>query len=121
MAKKSGKSKGKGHLRSVPSAPKMPLQLVLNHRVVDSLTMEFVQWVETDGADASDAVEILELVKLLLTTQHATQGSSSATAFDLDGVDAAAETILAALEEDEIADAVEDIFRALAVEVKGSG
>ncbi|MEW9872262.1 hypothetical protein [Arthrobacter sp. HS15c] len=118
MAKKSGKSKGKGHLRSVPSAPKMPLQLVLNHRVVDSLTMEFVQWLGTDGADPSDAVEILELVKLLLTTQHATKGSSSATAFDLDGVDAAAETILAALEEDEIADAVEDIFRALAVYIE---
>ena len=118
MAKKSGKSKGKGHLRSVPAAPKMPLQLVLNHRVVDSLTMEFIQWLGADGAGASDAVEILELVKLLLTTQHATQGSSSATAFDLDGVDAAAETILAALEEDEIADAVDDIFGALAVYIE---
>ncbi|MCU1518177.1 MAG: hypothetical protein JWQ75_2898, partial [Pseudarthrobacter sp.] len=47
--------------------------------------------------------------------QHATVGSSSATAFDVDGVDAAVEALAAALEEDEIADAVEDLLSALTV------
>ncbi|MCU1515786.1 MAG: hypothetical protein JWQ75_507, partial [Pseudarthrobacter sp.] len=117
MAKKSGKAKGrnKGHLRSVPAAPKMPLQLVLNHRVVDSLAMEFIQWLAPDGAGSSHAVEILELIKLLLSSQHATVGSSSATSFDVDGVDAAVEALAAALDEDEIADAVEDLLSALTV------
>jgi hypothetical protein len=40
----------------VPSAPSLPLQLVLNHRVVDSLTVEFIQWQGKEFAEASEAV-----------------------------------------------------------------
>lgn len=47
MSRKTEKPKAcGGHLKAVPSAPKMPLQLVLNHRVVDSFTSDFVHWYE---------------------------------------------------------------------------
>jgi len=118
LAKKSKpKGRSKGQLQSVPSAPKMPLQLVLNHRVVDSLTMEFIQWLGQEAHDPSEAVECLELVKLVMSAEHAIRGSSSATVFDVDGVDEAAEAIVAALEPGEFDDALLDIFDAVHVYV----
>jgi hypothetical protein len=119
LAKKNGKTKGRGkrHLQTVPSAPKMPLQLVLNHRVVDSLTMEFIQWLGPEAHEPSEAVESLELVKLVMSAQHAIRGSSSATVFDVAGVDEAAEAIVSALEPGEFEDALIDIFDAVLIYV----
>lgn len=119
MTKKTGKSRKKGkatdqrHLRAVPSAPKMPLQLVMNHRVVDSLAVEFIHWHGTEHPDPADAYESLELLKLFLTAQHAIVGSSSATAIGVDGVHEAAEAIAGSLAPDDMDDALEDIYFAV--------
>lgn len=117
MTKKTGKSKIRNkerrHLRAVPSAPKMPLQLVMNHRVVDSMAGDFIQWHGTEAPDPADAFECLELVKLFLTAQHAINGTSSATAIDSEGVEQAAEAIAASLDPDETDEAFDDIYFAL--------
>ncbi|HAP91331.1 MAG TPA: hypothetical protein DCR15_17155 [Arthrobacter bacterium] len=117
MTKKTGKSKSKHknqrHLRAVPSAPKMPLQLLMNHRVIDSLALEFIQWHGTENPDPADAFECLELVKLFLTAQHAINGSSSATAIDSESVEEAAGAIAVSLDPDEMDEAFDDIYFAL--------
>ncbi|MHA7290946.1 hypothetical protein ACX80V_15015 [Arthrobacter sp. MDT3-24] len=117
MTKKTGKSKSKNkdrrHLKAVPSAPKMPLQLVLNHRAIDSMAVEFLQWNAAEAPDPADAFESLELVKLFLTAQHAINGSSSATAIDSEGVEQAAGAIAASLDPDDMDEAFDDIYFAL--------
>ncbi|MET3140802.1 UNVERIFIED_ORG: hypothetical protein ABIB13_000498 [Arthrobacter sp. UYEF2] len=117
MTKKTGKSKSRNkdrrHLKAVPSAPKMPLQLVLNHRVLDSMALDFIQWHATEDPDPAGAFECLELVKLFLTAQHAINGSSSATAIDSDGVEQAAGAIAASLDPDDMDEAFDDIYFAL--------
>ncbi|HEY8754356.1 MAG TPA: hypothetical protein VIM40_12005 [Arthrobacter sp.] len=117
MTKKTGRSKnrnkGQRHLRSVPSAPKMPLQLVLNHRVIDSMAVEFIHWHGTEHPDPADAFECLELVKLFLTAQHAIVGASSATAIDSESVEQAAGAIAASLDPDEMDEVFEDVYFAL--------
>ncbi|QHK21551.1 hypothetical protein GU243_19700 [Pseudarthrobacter psychrotolerans] len=117
MTKKTGKSKSRNkdrrHLKAVPSAPKMPLQLVLNHRVVDSMALDFIQWHATEDPDPAGAFECLELVKLVLTSQHAINGSSSATAIDSESVEQAARAIAASLDPDEMDEAFDDIYFAL--------
>ncbi|WP_426989627.1 hypothetical protein [Pseudarthrobacter sp. Y6] len=117
MTKKTGKSKSRNkdqrHLKAVPSAPKMPLQLVLNHRVVDSMAVDFIQWHATEDPDPAGAFECLELVKLFLTAQHAINGSSSATALDSESMEQAAGAIAAALGPDETDEAFDDVYFAL--------
>lgn len=118
MAKKTGTSskkrnKDKRHLKAVPSVPKMPLQLVLNHRVIDSMAVEFMHWDSANAPDPTDAFECLELVKLFLTAQHAINGSSSATAIGWDGVEQAAGTIAASLDPDDMDEALDDIYFSL--------
>lgn len=117
MTKKTGKSKSKNrdrrHLKAVPSAPKMPLQLVLNHRAIDSMAVDFIQWNAAEAPDPADAFECLELVKLFLTAQHAINGSSSATAIDSDGVEQAAGAIAASLDPEDMDEAFDDIYFAL--------
>ncbi|RAX46410.1 hypothetical protein DQ354_05690 [Arthrobacter sp. AQ5-06] len=117
MTKKTGKSKSRNkdqrHLKAVPSAPKMPLQLVLNHRVVDSMAVDFIQWHATEDPDPAGAFECLELVKLFLTAQHAINGSSSATALDSESVEQAAGAIAASLDPDETDEAFDDVYFAL--------
>lgn len=117
MSKKTGKSKSrtkdKRHLSAVPSAPKMPLQLVMNHRVIDSLALEFIHWPGTEHPDPADAYECLEFVKLFLTAQHAINGSSSATAIDSESLEEAAGAIVGALDPDEMFGAFEDIYFSL--------
>ncbi|MET3174826.1 UNVERIFIED_ORG: hypothetical protein ABIB52_002677 [Arthrobacter sp. UYCu721] len=117
MTKKTGKSKSRNknqrHLKAVPSAPKMPLQLVLNHRVVDSMAVDFIQWHATEDPDPAGAFEGLELVKLFLTAQHAINGSSSATALDSESVEQAAGAIAASLDPDETDEAFDDVYFAL--------
>ena len=117
MTKKTGKSKSRNkdrrHLKAVPSAPKMPLQLVMNHRVVDSMAVDFLQWNAAEAPDPADALECLELVKLFLSAQHAISGSSSATAIDCDGVEQAAGAIAVSLDPDEEGEAFDDIYFAL--------
>ncbi|MET3720606.1 MULTISPECIES: hypothetical protein [unclassified Arthrobacter] len=116
MTKRTGKSKTKSknqrHLKAVPSAPKMPLQLVLNHRVIDSMAVDFIQHT-TEFPDPADAFECLELVKLFLTAQHAINGTSSATAIDSEGVEAAAGSIAVSLDPEEFDDAFHNIYFAL--------
>ncbi|MCO4254866.1 hypothetical protein [Pseudarthrobacter cellobiosi] len=128
MTKKTGKSKSNNkdrrHLKAVPPAPKMPLQLVLNHRAIDSMAVEFIQWNAAEAPDPADAFECLELVKLFLTAQHAINGSSSATAIDSDGVEQAAGAIAASLDPDDMDEAFDDIYFALHSYIhflKGSG
>ena len=128
MAKKSGRSKTKSknqrHLKAVPSAPKMPLQLVLNHRVVDSTAVEFIQWNTAEFRDPAEAFECLELVKLFLSAQHAIDGSSSATAIAGDGVELAVESIASALDPEHADEASDDLYFALDVYarfLKGTG
>ncbi|MET3205430.1 hypothetical protein ACQCSV_04100 [Pseudarthrobacter sp. S3] len=117
MTKKTGKSKSRNkdrrHLKAVPSAPKMPLQLVLNHRVLDSMALDFIQWHATEDPDPAGAFECLELVKLFLTSQHAINGSSSATAIDSESLDQAAGAIAASLDPDDMDEAFDDIYFAL--------
>lgn len=117
MTKKTGKSKSRNkdrrHLKAVPSAPKMPLQLVLNHRVIDSMALDFIQWHATEDPDPAGAFECLELVKLFVTAQHAINGSSSATAIDSESVEQAAGAIAASLDPDEMDEAFDDIYFAL--------
>lgn len=117
MTKKTGKSKSRNkdrrHLKAVPSAPKMPLQLVMNHRVVDSMALDFIQWHATEDPDPAGAFDCLELVKLFLTAQHAINGSSSATAIDSGSVEQAAGAIAASLDPDEMDEAFDDIYFAL--------
>ncbi|MDP9997050.1 hypothetical protein [Pseudarthrobacter sulfonivorans] len=128
MAKKTGRSKTRNknqrHLKAVPSAPKMPLQLVLNHRVVDSMAVEFIQWSAAEFRDPAEAFECLELVKVFLSAQHAIEGSSSATAIAGEGVEAAVESIAAALDPEHADDAFDDLYFALESYVrflKGTG
>ncbi|KRE69096.1 hypothetical protein [Arthrobacter sp. Soil762] len=117
MTKKTGKSKGRSkdrrHLKAVPSTPKMPLQLVMNHRVIDSMAVDFIQWNAAEAPDPADAFECLGLIKLFLTAQHAVNGSSSATAIDSDGVEQAAGAIAVSLDPDEMEEAFDDIYFAL--------
>ncbi|QNE13551.1 hypothetical protein [Pseudarthrobacter sp. NBSH8] len=117
MTKKTGKSKNRNkdrrHLKAVPSAPKMPLQLVLNHRVIDSMAHDFIQWHATEDPDPAGAFECLELVKLFLTSQHAINGSSSATAIDSESLEQAAGAIAASLDPDDMDEAFDDIYFAL--------
>lgn len=117
LAKKTGrsktKSKNKRHLKAVPSAPKMPLQLVLNHRVVDSMAAEFIQWNTAEFPDPAEASECLELVKLFLSAQHAIDDSSSATAIAAESVDAAVESIASALAPKHVDEAFDDLYFAL--------
>ncbi len=90
MSRKTKKPKTRGgHLKAVPSAPRMPLQLVLNHRVVDSFTPDFVRWYER-FSDAEDALQCLHIVKLFISASHAISEESSATWFDPDSLDDAA-------------------------------
>lgn len=117
MAKKTGRSKTKSknqrHLKAVPSAPKTPLQLVLNHRVVDSMAVEFIQWNTAEFRDPADAFECLELVKLFLSAQHAIEDSSSATAIAARSVDGAVESIASALAPEHVDEAFDDLYFAL--------
>jgi hypothetical protein len=117
LTKKTGKSKNRNkdrrHLKAVPSAPKMPLQLVMNHRVVDSMAVDFIQWHGTEAPDPAGAFECLELVKLFLTAQHAINGSSSATAIDSESVEQAAEAIASSLDPAVTEEAFDDIYFAL--------
>lgn len=117
MTKKTGKSKSKNkdrrHLKAVPPAPKMPLQLVLNHRAIDSMAVEFLRWNAAEAPDPVDSFESLELVKLFLTAQHAINGSSSATAIDSESVEQAAGAIAASLDPDDMDEAFDDIYFAL--------
>ncbi|WP_426998168.1 hypothetical protein [Pseudarthrobacter sp. N5] len=119
MGKKTNRPKNKGsrHLSAVPSAPRMPLQLVLNHRVVDSLTGDFVRWYEGSFGDASDALDCLEVVKLFITTTHALTDRSSATTLELAGLEDAAETIAGTLIENDGEDALDDLYDTLHVYV----
>jgi hypothetical protein len=99
MSRKTKKPKARGgHLKAVPSAPRLPLQLVLNHRSVDSLTPDFVHWFEKFG-DAPDALQCLEVVKLFMTTSHAVSNQSSATRIDPDTVEDAAIGLVGVLDE----------------------
>ncbi|WP_426940036.1 hypothetical protein [Pseudarthrobacter sp. S6] len=91
----------------------MPLQLVLNHRVLDSMALDFIQWHATEDPDPAGAFECLELVKLFLTSQHAINGSSSATAIDSESLDQAAGAIAASLDPDDMDEAFDDIYFAL--------
>ncbi|UVJ40227.1 hypothetical protein [Arthrobacter sp. CJ23] len=111
MSKKSQKPKRKpgGHLSSVPSVPKMPLQLVMNQRVVDSLTPEFVRWFEGFG-EAPDALHCLQLVKLIISAGHALHGESSATQFTLDGLEEAALALADNVHPDESDEALDGFY-----------
>ncbi|MCZ9883155.1 hypothetical protein [Arthrobacter sp. B2a2-09] len=110
MSRKTKKPKARGgHLKAVPSAPKMPLQLVLNHRVVDSLTPEFVHWYER-FSDAEDALRCLQIVKLFITASHAISEESSATRFDPDSLDDAALALADMLGESDSDEALVEIF-----------
>lgn len=91
----------------------MPLQLVLNHRVIDSMAVDFIQWHATEDPDPAGAFECLELVKLFLTSQHAINGSSSATAIDSESLEQAAGAIAASLDPDDMDEAFDDIYFAL--------
>jgi hypothetical protein len=117
LAKKTSRSKTKSknqrHLKAVPQAPKMPLQLVLNHRSVDSMALEFIQWHGTESPDPADAFECLELVKLFLTAQHAISDSSSATELPADSVEPAVGSVMMSLDPAEAEDALVDFYFAL--------
>ena len=117
MAKKTGKSKTKSknqrHLRAVPQAPKIPLQVVLNHRAVDSMAVEFIRWHGTESPDPAGAHECLELVKLFLTARHAIDGSSSATEISGDSVEPAVDSVIAALDPEQAEEALDDFYFAL--------
>ena len=117
MAKKTGRSKTKSknqrHLKAVPQAPKMPLQLVLNHRAVDSMAVEFIRWHGTESPDPADAFECLELVKLFLTAHHTIDGSSSATEIPGESVEPAVGSIIAALDPEQTEEALDDFYFAL--------
>ena len=110
MSRKTKKPKARGgHLKAVPSAPKMPLQLVLNHRVVDSFTPDFVHWYER-FSDAEDAIQCLAIVKLFITASHAISEESSATRFDPDSLDDAALALAGMLDESDSDEALVEIF-----------
>ncbi|WP_284980896.1 hypothetical protein [Arthrobacter sp. efr-133-TYG-118] len=110
MSRKTKKPKARGgHLKAVPSAPKMPLQLVLNHRVVDSFTPDFVHWYER-FSDAEDALQCLAIVKLFITASHAISEESSATSFDPDSLDDAALALAGMLDESDSGEALVEIF-----------
>ncbi|GAA3319227.1 hypothetical protein [Arthrobacter ramosus] len=110
MSRKTKKPKARGgHLKAVPSAPKMPLQLVLNHRVVDSFTPDFVRWYER-FSDAEDALQCLQIVKLFITANHAISEESSATSFDPDSLDDAALALAVMLDESDSDEALVEIF-----------
>ena len=110
MSRKTKKPKARGgHLKAVPSAPKMPLQLVLNHRVVDSFTPDFVRWYER-FSDAEDALQCLHIVKLFITASHAISEESSATSFDPDSLDDAALALAGMLDESDSDEALVEIF-----------
>ncbi|WP_437772321.1 hypothetical protein [Arthrobacter sp. KNU40] len=114
MGRKAKKPKARGgHVKAVPSAPKMPLQLVLNHRVVDSFTPDFVHWFERFG-DAPDALRCLQIVKLFITANHAISEESSATSFDPGSLDDAALALADMLDGSDIDDE-SDIDEALAM------
>ncbi|MGO4189183.1 hypothetical protein [Pseudarthrobacter sp. TAF60_1] len=91
----------------------MPLQLVLNHRAVDSMAVEFIRWHGTESSDPAEAFECLELVKLFLTSQHAISGSSSATEIPGESVDPAVGSVIAALDPEQAEDALDDFYFAL--------
>ncbi|MHC6219196.1 hypothetical protein [Arthrobacter sp. MMS24-S77] len=110
MSRKTKKPKARGgHLKAVPSAPKMPLQLVLNHRVVDSFTPDFVHWYER-FSDAEDALRCLQIVKLFITAWHAISEESSATKIDADSLDDAALALADMLDEPDSDEALVEIF-----------
>ncbi|WP_284753135.1 hypothetical protein [Arthrobacter sp. efr-133-R2A-120] len=110
MSRKTKKPKARGgHLKAAPSAPKMPLQLVLNHRVVDSLTPEFVHWYER-FSDAEDALRCLHIVKLFISASHAISEESSATRFDPDSLDDAALALAGMLDVADSDEALVEIF-----------
>ena len=110
MSRKTKKPKARGgHLKGVPSAPKMPLQLVLNHRVVDSFTPDFVHWYER-FSDAEDALRCLHIVKLFISASHAISEESSATSFDPDSLDDAALALAGMLDESDSDEALVEIF-----------
>ena len=117
MAKKTSRSKTKSknqrHPKAVPQAPKMPLQLVLNHRAVDSMAVEFIRWHGAESPDPADAFECLELVKLFLTAQHAISDSSSATEIPGESVEPAVGSVIAALDPEQAEDALDDFYFAL--------
>jgi hypothetical protein len=128
LAKKTGRSKTKSknqrHLKAVPQAPKMPLQLVLNHRAVDSMAVEFIRWHGTESPDPAEAFECLELVKLFLTAQHAIDGASSATEIPGESVQPVLESVIAALDPEQTEEALDDFYFALhafARFLKGTG
>ncbi len=110
MSRKTKKPKPRGgHLKAVPSAPKMPLQLVLNHRVVDSFTPDFVHWYER-FSDAEDALQCLHIVKLFISASHAISEESSATWFDPDSLDDAALALASTLDDSDSDEALVAIF-----------
>ncbi|MCI0142680.1 hypothetical protein KNN17_13960 [Arthrobacter bambusae] len=110
MSRKTKKPKTRGgHLKAVPSAPRMPLQLVLNHRVVDSFTPDFVRWYER-FSDAEDALQCLHIVKLFISASHAISEESSATWFDPDSLDDAALALASTLDEADSDEALVAIF-----------
>ncbi|MGO4856968.1 hypothetical protein [Arthrobacter sp. 2MCAF14] len=110
MSRKTKKPKARGgHLKAVPSAPKLPLQLVLNHRSVDSLTPDFVHWFEKFG-DTPDALQALEVVKLFMTTSHAVSDQSSATRIDPDTLEDAAFALVGVLDEPDMDDALGEVY-----------
>ncbi|MFK4298337.1 hypothetical protein ABH924_003505 [Arthrobacter sp. GAS37] len=110
MSRKTKKPKARGgHLKAVPSAPRLPLQLVLNHRSVDSLTPDFVHWFEKFG-DAPDALQCLEVVKLFMTTSHAVSNQSSATRIDPDTVEDAAIGLVGVLDEADTDEALDEVY-----------
>ncbi|MEV8148775.1 hypothetical protein AB0O52_11610 [Arthrobacter sp. NPDC080073] len=110
MSRKPKKPKSRGgHLKAVPSAPKMPLQVVLNHRAVDSLTPDFVHWYKR-FSDAEDALQCLAIVKLFITASHAISEESSATSIDPDSLDDAALALAGMLDESDSDEALLKIF-----------
>ncbi|MBO1269692.1 plasmid pRiA4b ORF-3 family protein [Arthrobacter cavernae] len=125
MSKKSkrpGRKPG-GHLSSVPSANKMPLQLALNLRVVDSLTPDFVHWFEGGIGEAADAMQCLEVVRLFLTTGQALGSGSTATHLQEADLEEVAETLAGTLagDDDGILDGLYDALHVYVDYLKESG
>jgi hypothetical protein len=87
--------------------------LVLNHRTVDSVAVEFIRWHGTESPDPADAFECLELVKLFLTAQHAIDGASSATEIPGESVQPVLESVIAALDPEQTEEALDDFYFAL--------
>lgn len=106
MAKK--KKPGK-HPSPAQPAPKLPLQLVLEHRAVDSLTPDFVRWF-ADIGDPSDALQCLHLVKGFLSASHAVKGTGSATRVVPENLEDIIEAFAGLLDAEDAASASAEIY-----------